>query len=191
MKAQIAADFLPAGEREKHLPALAFQSLARSANDQVEVATKAWLGLTVGCAQRHNHKYDPIPTQDYCSLLGVFQSSKRYEHPLADEPVVKEWRRQIDECNESLEVFVKKQSEQLGEILAAKTSRYLLAAWKVLGTARQQEKTTAQEQKLDEEIFKRLLAYLREPNKDHRALSGVGRTSQLRGEAGRREEICR
>ena len=37
------------------------------------MTTRVFLGLTVGCAQCHDHKYDPIPTKDYYSLLGVFQ----------------------------------------------------------------------------------------------------------------------
>ena len=33
------------------------------------------LGLTVTCARCHDHKFDPIPTEDYYSLYGVFASS--------------------------------------------------------------------------------------------------------------------
>ncbi len=40
--------------------------------DQIDVTTKAFLGLTVACARCHDHKFDPIPTKDYYSLYGVF-----------------------------------------------------------------------------------------------------------------------
>ena len=43
--------------------------------DQVDVTTKAFLGLTVACARCHDHKFDPIPTKDYYSLYGVFANS--------------------------------------------------------------------------------------------------------------------
>jgi hypothetical protein len=43
--------------------------------DQIEVTTKAFLGLTVACARCHDHKFDPIPTKDYYSLYGVFANS--------------------------------------------------------------------------------------------------------------------
>jgi cytochrome c553 len=44
--------------------------------DQIDVTTKAFLGLTVACARCHDHKFDPIPTKDYYSLYGVFANSR-------------------------------------------------------------------------------------------------------------------
>ena len=40
--------------------------------DQIDVTTKAFLGLTVTCARCHDHKFDPITMKDYYSLFGVF-----------------------------------------------------------------------------------------------------------------------
>ena len=36
---------------------------------------KTFLGLSIGCARCHDHKFDPIPTEDYYALYGIFQSS--------------------------------------------------------------------------------------------------------------------
>jgi hypothetical protein len=44
-------------------------------DDRIDVVTRGTMALTVGCARCHDHKYDPIPTQDYYSLYGVFDSS--------------------------------------------------------------------------------------------------------------------
>lgn len=44
--------------------------------DQIDVTTKAFLGLTVACARCHDHKFDPIPQKDYYSLYGVFANSE-------------------------------------------------------------------------------------------------------------------
>ncbi|MBL4888162.1 MAG: DUF1549 domain-containing protein, partial [Flavobacteriaceae bacterium] len=44
---------------------------------------KSFLGLTIGCARCHNHKFDPIPTRDYYALYGIFDSSV-YPHAGAE-----------------------------------------------------------------------------------------------------------
>ena len=44
-------------------------------DDQIDVISKAVLGLTVACARCHDHKFDPIPTKDYYSLAGIFLST--------------------------------------------------------------------------------------------------------------------
>ncbi len=44
-------------------------------NDQIDVTSKAFLGLTVACARCHDHKFDPIPTKDYYSLYGIFANT--------------------------------------------------------------------------------------------------------------------
>ncbi len=51
--------------------------------DQIDVTTKAFLGLTVACARCHDHKFDPIPTKDYYSLYGVFANT--VEPPRVDQ----------------------------------------------------------------------------------------------------------
>ncbi|WP_309708851.1 DUF1553 domain-containing protein [Armatimonas sp.] len=45
------------------------------ADDQVDMTSRAFLGLTVGCARCHDHKFDPIPTRDYYAMAGIFFSS--------------------------------------------------------------------------------------------------------------------
>ena len=46
---------------------------SRSPGDQVDTIGKTFLGLTVGCARCHDHKFDPIPHKDYYSLAGVLR----------------------------------------------------------------------------------------------------------------------
>ena len=43
-------------------------------DDRIDVVTRGTMALTVSCARCHDHKYDPIPTADYYSLYGVFDS---------------------------------------------------------------------------------------------------------------------
>ena len=89
---QLAADRLvaDAGRKGKvsddqraELAALGFLTLGNQFDgrrddviaDQIDVTTKAFLGLTVACARCHDHKFDPIPTKDYYSLYGVFANT--------------------------------------------------------------------------------------------------------------------
>ena len=44
--------------------------------DRVDTTGAVWLGLTVGCARCHHHKYDPISQQDYYHLFAFFNSSQ-------------------------------------------------------------------------------------------------------------------
>jgi hypothetical protein len=44
-------------------------------DDQIDTVGKAFLGLTLGCARCHNHKFDPISQQDYYALAGIFYST--------------------------------------------------------------------------------------------------------------------
>lgn len=83
VKEQLAADHLDLGDDTRDLAALGFLTVGRRflnnghdiIDDRIDVVTRGLMGLTVGCARCHDHKYDPIPTADYYSLYGVFQSS--------------------------------------------------------------------------------------------------------------------
>jgi hypothetical protein len=80
---QLAADLLPPGDDKSHLAAMGFLTLGRRfsnnnndiIDDRIDVVTRGLMGLTVTCARCHDHKYDPIPQEDYYSLYGVFASS--------------------------------------------------------------------------------------------------------------------
>ncbi len=50
---------------------------ARTFDNQIDVMSKTFLGLTVACARCHDHKFDAIPTEDYYALAGFLQSSRR------------------------------------------------------------------------------------------------------------------
>lgn len=45
-------------------------------DDQVDTVGKAFLGLTLGCARCHDHKFDPISLPDYYALAGIFYSTR-------------------------------------------------------------------------------------------------------------------
>jgi len=100
---QIAGDLLPNATREQRL-ATAFNRLHRMTNeggsideefrseyvsDRVATYGTAFLGLTVECARCHDHKYDPIPQQDYYSLgafFGAIDEAGTYSYSFGATP---------------------------------------------------------------------------------------------------------
>jgi len=83
LRQQIAADFYSDSDNDPSLAALGFLTVgSRFRNsqfdvtaDQIDVVTRGLMALTVTCARCHDHKYDPVPTEDYYSLYGVFAST--------------------------------------------------------------------------------------------------------------------
>lgn len=79
---QIAADHLDLGDDKGPLAALGFLTVGRqfmdsndTIDDRIDIVTRGLMALSVSCARCHDHKYDPIPTEDYYALHGVFASS--------------------------------------------------------------------------------------------------------------------
>lgn len=92
---QVAGDLLPFKDQTEHdqlLIATGFLAIGpkglnetrpkyskfQVVDDQIDVTSRAFLGLTVSCARCHDHKFDPIPTRDYHALAGIFSSTDTY-----------------------------------------------------------------------------------------------------------------
>ena len=65
------------------------QAKSETLDDRVDTFSRAFLGLTVACARCHDHKFDPIPTQDYYSIAGIFNNTRETETPLVSATVQK------------------------------------------------------------------------------------------------------
>lgn len=49
-------------------------------DEQLDTIGKAFLGMTIGCARCHDHKFDPIPTHDYYAMAGILKGTKSVIH---------------------------------------------------------------------------------------------------------------
>ena len=93
VREQIAGDLLPAKDdtqRAERLVATGFLALGPKelaekdrlqfqldvVDEQLDTLGQAMLGLTIGCARCHDHKFDPIPQRDYYALAGIFRSTE-------------------------------------------------------------------------------------------------------------------
>ncbi|MDB5386685.1 MAG: hypothetical protein JWM11_2331 [Planctomycetaceae bacterium] len=68
--------------------------------DRVNTTSTIWLGLTLGCAQCHTHKYDPVPQHDYYQFLALMNQTEELEIDAPQADLVAEQQRitaQIDE----------------------------------------------------------------------------------------------
>jgi hypothetical protein len=85
-------------------------------DEQVDTVGRAFMGLTIGCARCHDHKFDPISTSDYYALAGIFKSTKTmenfnvvarwHEHSLApkeDEERLRAHEKKIEETQAAIE----------------------------------------------------------------------------------------
>jgi hypothetical protein len=93
VRQQLAGDLMPFySDQERHdqLVASTFVSLGPkmlterdkeklrldTADEQVDTVGRAFLGLTLGCARCHDHKFDPVSQEDYYALAGIFRSTQ-------------------------------------------------------------------------------------------------------------------
>jgi hypothetical protein len=107
--AQLAGDLLSAAQ-EQQLMAVGFhrntlhnteggtdpeEDRVKKTVDRTNTLGAVWLGLTVGCAQCHSHKYDPISQREYYSLFAFFNSmeEKDLETPTPEQAAALERAR--------------------------------------------------------------------------------------------------
>ena len=121
---QLAGDRIATPDNPEPMAALGFLTLGRRflnsqpdiIDDRIDTVSRGLMGITVGCARCHDHKFDPITQKDYYALYGVFASST--EPQSTDLPILKsnidpateaEYRKQLaereGEVNKHLELY--------------------------------------------------------------------------------------
>ncbi|MGE3777870.1 MAG: PSD1 and planctomycete cytochrome C domain-containing protein, partial [Pirellulaceae bacterium] len=80
--------------------------------DRVATTGTVWLGLTIGCAQCHNHKFDPIEQKDYYRLFAFLNNQDEptmrvYEPDVDVSQLMSDWREAQSDLKERLEEHAK------------------------------------------------------------------------------------
>ncbi len=158
VREQLAGDLLPASDdatRFEHWTATGFLSLGAKmlaeddpikmqmdiVDEQIDTTSRTFMGLTVGCARCHDHKFDPIPTADYYSMAGIFLSSKTmenfkvvatwHEFVLAPEPERRKLKEHLDLITakgKEIGAISDRENKVLAKEGRSKIDQYLLAS---------------------------------------------------------------
>jgi cytochrome c553 len=157
VREQIAGDLLP-GEsfNAQGVVATGFLALGAKAlaqvdkkkmlydvwDEQVDVTSRAFLGMTMACARCHDHKFDPILTKDYYSMVGMFASTRSFEkanqgvasllyRPLIPEPEYKAYQAyqaKVALVNLQAEEIIDAEVQKASEKAAGQVAEYMVAA---------------------------------------------------------------
>lgn len=107
-----------------HDDCIMFREIALDVLDnEIDTLTKTFQGLTVSCARCHDHKLDPIPTEDYYGLYSILNSSRVVTHTV-DIPQVN--AKRIERLK-SLKESIREQVAAIWKREATQTARYMLA----------------------------------------------------------------
>ena len=174
VKAQIAGDSLNDTEHEDLAAGLGFYAMSPlHQDDRVDVTTRSFLGLTVACAQCHDHKYDPVFMKDFYALQGIFNSTELSRAPLVAEDVVSAYeshKTKVEKLEGEVKDFLEVERGQLSEVLAGQASKYLMGCWEVLGPKAKDLQVVAKEKRLRRHVLERWLEYVQSSLKKHSLL---------------------
>jgi hypothetical protein len=98
-------------------------------DEQIDTLGRAFMGLTLGCARCHDHKFDPISTNDYYALAGIFKSTKtmkNYRKPgktgawwenlipsKTEREKLKKHTEQVANARQQIEDFIEKAKQEV------------------------------------------------------------------------------
>jgi hypothetical protein len=148
--------------------------LADIYDEQIDVVSKGFLGVTLSCARCHDHKFDPLLTRDYYAMLSIFANTRNFTK---SQTHVSELLYTPLVSKQENELYLKtreehgKKSNEIDDVIdsanasyvAAQTQRlagYMLAARKVYRDGADAA-AIAREQQLREDVLKKWVDYLK------------------------------
>src|SRR6185503_16620506 len=175
---QIAGDLLPSMDfptRQERLVATGFLSLGAKVlaepdpkkmemdiiDEQIDTLGRAFMGMTLGCARCHDHKFDPLPTEEYYALAAIFKSTRTMDN----FKIVAEWHEPLLATPEELAA-----RDAHNKQVAAKKD----AITKVTSQANEALRTEARARALDYLVAAAKLPANAAPNEVEKAASEAG-----------------
>ena len=106
-------------------------------DDRIDVVCRGLMSLTVTCARCHDHKFDPIPAQDYYSLYGVLASAREPDIPpeaveSTQTAAYVKFVKELEVRQRKLSEFVTTKHHEMIEASKRRAAEYLLAGQKAL-----------------------------------------------------------
>ena len=172
---QLAADQLELGDQDDALAGLGFLTVGMQyrnrhdvIDDQIDVISRGLMGITVACARCHDHKFDPISTEDYYGLYATLASSRvPDELPVIAQPTHEEshrdYQRELARRQASHDDMAAEQNEVMRGRLRAQVGLYLREIAK--GTPEQDTSTAFLSYRTDDVrplVLNRWLSYIRQ-----------------------------
>ncbi|MXY68198.1 MAG: DUF1553 domain-containing protein [Acidobacteriia bacterium] len=152
-------------------------------DEQIDTMAKAFMGLTMGCARCHDHKFDPISAKDYYSMAAIFASVKNFEsldpamtvskvhlEPLVPQDTYRRYKDHQDAVGHTkrrIESIV--DLEMYRHVIERRSpdlAQYMVAAYEVYNGGADVE-AVADRERLDCEVLRLWVEYL-EPGEDLR-----------------------
>ncbi len=178
---QLAADRLPVEQGNKPLAALGFLTLGGRfmgnihdvIDDRIDVIGRGLMSLTVACARCHDHKFDPIPTEDYYSLYGVLASAREpaippEAHESRQTAVYAHFVKELQTRENKLSEFVATKHHEMVGAAKRRAAEYLLSAQQALDQPTTEDfMLIADGNDLNPTMLVRWQAYLAQTRKGH------------------------
>jgi Protein of unknown function (DUF1553)/Protein of unknown function (DUF1549)/Planctomycete cytochrome C len=138
----VATGFLQVGPKllaEQDKPKMVYDMV----DEQLDVTSRAFMALTVGCARCHDHKFDPFPTRDYYSMASIFASTRSLSKvqslvsellfvPLVPNEIADRYREhqaRIKAKSEEIQDLMDTEGARRAATLRPLLSKYMLAVW--------------------------------------------------------------
>jgi len=143
-------------------------------DEQVDVVSKAFLGLTVSCARCHDHKFDPILTKDYYSMVAIFANTRDFSNvgdgvskmlyrPLVPTEEYEKYQasqRKVNQATFAVTDVIDRESDAYTKQLTPKLAEYMLAARLIYNDGAVLA-AVAREKGLKEDVLRKWVGYLK------------------------------